>query len=239
MVRPKHSFPLKASLYTLALIAAVFSALPAHGYDGQRPHAFERAEPGNIDYYTLVLTWSPTHCLTGGNRRGDRQCAIGGAPDFVLHGLWPQYDFGWPEDCYRGKRPWIPEDALRQMRGIMPDKNLAIHEYKTHGTCSGLSPAAYFAAARKAYTHVTIPKALNEPKTQRFLSPEQIEKEFLSANDWLQADMIAVSCRRGNLYDVRICFSTDLAPRACGANIDQRRLCPLGRIAVPAPRTGR
>ncbi|ODS00200.1 hypothetical protein AUC68_03610 [Methyloceanibacter methanicus] len=228
-----------ARLCVLALAACLLCLVSARAYDGGRPQAFRHADPGDFDYYTLVLSWSPTHCLTEGRRRGDDQCETDRGADFVLHGLWPQYDVGWPEDCYRGRRPWIPSDVIQTMDGIMPDKGVVIHEYKTHGTCSGLSPSAYFAAARKAYEHVTIPRALDDPATQRFLSPTKIEDEFLAANAWLQPDMIAVTCRRGNLFDVRICFSPDLEPRACGANIDQERLCPLRRIAVPPARSDR
>ncbi len=122
------------------------------------------------------------------------------------------------------------------MRGIMPDKEIVIHEYKTHGSVQRLvAGLAYFAAARKAYERVVIPKGLDDPETQRFLSPEKIESEFMAANDWLKPDMIAVTCRRGNLFDVRICFGNDFEPQACGANISQKRLCPLRRIAVPVP----
>jgi len=224
-----------AFLVTAALVWSVSSS----AYDDSRPHAYKHAEPGDFDYYALVLSWSPTHCLTEGHRRGDAQCKTGGDTDFILHGLWPQYDVGWPEDCYRGKRPWIPSNVIQDMEDIMPDKGVIIHEYKAHGTCTGLSPAAYFDAARDAYDQITIPRALDDPKKQRFLSPENIESEFLAANDWLEPDMIAVTCRRGNLFDVRVCFTKDLEPRACGENINQRRLCPLGRIIVPVSRSDR
>jgi ribonuclease T2 len=182
-----------------------------------------------------VLSWSPTHCLSERYDRGGRQCDPNSPDDFVLHGFWPQYAKGWPEDCYTGKRPWVPSAVIGEIRDIMPGKGIVIHEYKTHGTCTGLSPSAYFAAARKAYDQVTIPTAFETPKTQRFLSPEDVEDEFIAANDWLKADMIAVSCRRGNLFDVRICFSDDIQPRACGANFVQKKLCPLRRITVPVP----
>ena len=80
-----------------------------------------------------------------------------------------------------------------------------------------------------------MPADFVDPKTQRFVSPEEVEKEFIAANDWLGPDMIAVTCRRGNLFDVRICFSDDLHPQACGTNINQKYLCPLQRITVTVP----
>jgi ribonuclease T2 len=217
------------------VIAALVCTTNAFAYDDNRPHAFLNAAPGNVDYYALVLSWSPTHCLSEKDDRDDRQCDPGRPEDFVLHGFWPQYAKGWPEDCYTGQRPWVPSAVIDQMHDIMPSKQIVIHEYKTHGTCTGMAPDAYFAAARKAYEQVTIPAVFNDPRTQRFLSPEDVEKEFIAANDWLKPDMIAVTCRRGKLFDVRICFSDDIQPQVCGANFDQKALCPLNRITVTVP----
>jgi len=212
-----------ASIAAIALLVAGFVA------------AAERDPPGVFDYYVLVLGWSPTYCVIEGQDRRDRQCADGAALDFVLHGLWPQFDKGWPEDCYAGKRPWIPHHVIEAMRDIMPSTGLIIHEYKAHGTCSGLTPEQYYATARTLYDRVRVPTAFDDPETQRFLSPAQIESEFIAANPWLTPDMIAITCRRANLLDIRVCFDRDLRPRACGVNEEQRRLCPAGKITVPVP----
>ena len=45
---------------------------------------------------------------------------------------------------------------IEGMRDIMPSKNLMIHEYRAHGTCSGLDPAQYFAVARRLYERVSV-----------------------------------------------------------------------------------
>jgi ribonuclease T2 len=209
----------------LAAFAALLSACGAETTEGDKPGVF--------DYYVLVLGWSPSYCLGEGRERRDAQCNT--EQDFVLHGLWPQYDKGWPEDCYSGKRPWIPRDVIKKMRDIMPSTGLIIHEYGTHGTCSGLSPEQYYAAARELYDRVSVPPRFVDPGSQRWLSPEDVEREFLAANPWLEPDMISVTCRRTNLLDIRVCFDRDLRPRACGRNEDQARLCHAGKIAVPVP----
>jgi len=220
-----------------AVLAAVTCLLvgSAAADDDDGLHAYRHAEPGNFDYYVLVLSWSPTYCLKEGDERGDAQCDTEQTHDFVLHGLWPQYAKGWPEDCYQGQRPWVPSQVLDEMRPIMPSKELIIHEYTAHGTCAGLTPEKFYDAARTAYDKVSVPAAFDDPETQRFLSPDKIESEFMAANAWLKPDMIAVTCRRGNLFDIRVCFDRGLGPRACGANIDQQRLCPLKRITVTVP----
>jgi ribonuclease T2 len=119
------------------------------------------------------------------------------------------------------------------MRDIMPSKSLIIHEYRTHGTCSGLEPAQYFGVARDLYERVSVPERVLASDAQGLLSPDEIERAFASANSWLKPEMIAVSCKGQDLIDIRVCFGRDLFPRACGANEDEKRLCPAGKIAVP------
>jgi len=151
----------------------------------------------------------------------------------LFRSLWPQFDQGWPENCPIGKRPWVPDSVIREMRDIMPSRNLVIHEYRVHGTCSGLAPAQYFGVARKLYERIKVPARFLSPGNERLDSPYEIEHEFLDANPWLRPEMIAVTCRRANLLDIRVCFGRDFFPRACGINEDEKRLCPVVRITVP------
>lgn len=209
----------------LLLLATVCLLLPASGSRGATN------VPGAFDYYVLVLSWMPTHCRTEG--RGRRECGGSESHAFLLHGLWPQYDKGWPENCQTGKRVWVPEKLIEEMRDIMPSKSLMIHEYRVHGTCSGLDPAQYFGVARELLERVIVPARLVERDSDTAVSPEELESEFLAANPWLKSDMIAVTCRRKNLLDIRVCFGRDLFPRACGDNEGQKRLCPLNKITVP------
>ena len=185
------------------------------------PHAGARDLAGAFDYYVLVLTWSPSYCRSEGKKRNDTQCSPSKRHAFTLHGLWPQYEKGWPEDCPIGKRPWVPQSVIEDISDIMPSKNLVIHEYRTHGTCSGLEPRQYFSVARELY------------KAAHTLSPDEIERAFLEANDWLEPEMMSVTCRGENLLDVRVCFGRDLFARPCGANEDQRRLCRADKIGIP------
>lgn len=197
--------------------------------------AAERNRPGAFDYYALVLSWNPSYCRDEGETRDDRQCQVSKQYGFLLHGLWPQYESGWPNDCFTGRRPWVPEGVIAGMRDIMPSRNLVIHEYRTHGTCSGLDPAQYFAVARELYQRISVPARFAAPAANTVASPKDIEAAFVGANPWLKPDMISVTCRDARLYDVRICFGRDLAPSACTVNEDQGRLCPLPEISVPAP----
>src|SRR5262249_40589503 len=54
--------------------------------------------PGQFDYYVLSLSWSPSFCETATGNARRQQC--GTRPfSFVVHGLWPQYERGFPESC--------------------------------------------------------------------------------------------------------------------------------------------
>jgi ribonuclease I len=52
----------------------------------------------------------------------------------------------------------MPQSVIDDMRDIMPSKNLVIHEYRAHGTCSGLAPDQYFGLARDLYERVSTPQ---------------------------------------------------------------------------------
>ena len=100
-------------------------------------------EPGQFDYYVLALSWSPSYCAGEAGQNDHQQCAPGRRFAFVVHGLWPQYAKGWPEFC-KTRESWIPQDLIDGVMDVMPSKKLIIHEWKKHGSCSGLSQAAYF-----------------------------------------------------------------------------------------------
>lgn len=187
---------------------------------------------GDFDYYTLALSWSPTWCQTEGRSEGARQCE-GRPRAFVLHGLWPQHERGWPESCYSGQRPWVPERVIDDMIDIMPGKGLIIHQYAKHGTCSDLPPEDYFDAARRAFESIRVPERFQRLDRPLEVTPEEVESAFLNANPGLRADMLAVTCGPQRLREVRICFSKDLEPTACGPNEDQARLCRRPQVRVP------
>ncbi len=193
-------------------------------------------QPGDFDYYTLSLSWSPTYCQTRRYNDGGEQCRGDRPYSFVLHGLWPQWYRGWPENCRMRERPWVPNRVINEMLDIMPSKGLIIHEYKTHGTCSGLSPENYFALARKLYESIRIPEMFTQAEAPVSVTPDEVERAFLNANPQLKPSMIAVSCQRDLVEEVRICFSRDGKPQDCGSNEDQHRICRADKLTMPPVR---
>jgi len=197
---------------------------------------------GVFDYYALVLSWSPTYCADLRRRGDDPQCHRRNdrRHAFVLHGLWPQYERGYPAYCATRDRPFVPQALIDRMLDIMPSPGLVIHEYLKHGTCSALDPAGYYEMSRNLFTSLKIPVRYMNPVRPLFVGPSELAHEFVAANPRLTPEMIAIECRGpGNrLRAVRICYTRQGDFRACGANEEQRRLCAADKIYVPPVRSG-
>ena len=218
---------LKAAPLFFLLLAAAHAPAQAGG------------APGRFDYWALVLSWSPTYCSSPSGRRDRRQCGPGRSYAFVAHGLWPQFERGWPANCARRPK-WVSRDVLAAMIDIMPSHSLIIHEWKKHGTCSGLEPERYFSLTRSLFRRLVIPRRLRRPNRHVLTSPQNLKKAFLAANPRLRANMISVQCGnrrdRARLREIRICFSRDLTPRPCGRN--ERRECRARVLVLPPSRQG-
>jgi len=189
-------------------------------------------EAGDFDFYVLALSWSPTYCKQEGDNASRHQCDVRKPFRFIVHGLWPQYERGYPESC-----PGAPQRIDRwiavSMEDIMPSHNLVFHEWRKHGTCSGLSPEAYFELTREAFEKITIPGAFRTLDKRGKAAPATVEKAFRLANPGLTDDAMAVTCDRGELEEVRICLSKDLDFRAC-REVD-RSGCQASSLIVPPP----
>jgi ribonuclease T2 len=167
------------------------------------------AAPGAFDFYLLTLSWSPEFCMTHASAA---ECAA--HPAFVLHGLWPQNNDGtYPEDCSDAPGPANPG----QYSDIYPDAWLLAHEWKTHGTCSGLAADAYFQLERRAVHSVAVPKQLATLQTQVQMTPAQIVAEFTQANSSTSSDEYAISCGNNRLTAVEVCFTKSLQAVSCSS----------------------
>jgi ribonuclease T2 len=195
-------------------------------------------EPGQFDFYVLSLSWSPSFCAAAAERGGDRtggpQC--GARPySFVVHGLWPQYEKGFPENC-QTPSPRLYRGIMSSMLDLMPAPRLIYNEWDKHGTCSGLSPQAYFDTVRKARTAVKIPPEYANLQQPLSVSPAAIEDAFIKANPGLSQAGIAVDCDNRRLREVRICMAKDLQFRGCPEIV--RRSCKREQVLMPPVRGG-
>lgn len=175
-------------------------------------------KPGQFDYYVLALSWSPNWCAREGDARQSDQCDARHDHGWILHGLWPQYHQGWPSYCKTIKRA-----PSRNMSAAMADisgtAGMAWHQWKKHGSCSGLSAANYYALSRKAYEMVNRPPVLRKLTQEVALPASVIEAAFLRANpDW-QPNMLTITCNNGYIEEARLCLSKDLTPVPCGRDV--------------------
>ncbi|MBO6603319.1 MAG: ribonuclease T2 [Roseicyclus sp.] len=175
---------------------------------------------GAFDYYVLALSWTPSWCAIEGDARGSDQCDPGRGFGFTLHGLWPQFERGWPSYCPTTER--MPSRAMTgDMSDIMGSSGLAWHQWRKHGVCSGLSARDYFALSREAYGRISRPALLRQLDREVRLPAAVIEEAFLEANPALEPDMLTVTCRDGRVQEVRICLTRELEPRRCGTDVMQ------------------
>ncbi len=234
--RARRDGPWRRWLHGAALLLAAVLAMVAP----VGPAAAKGERPGLFDYYVLSLSWSPTYCADPRKARRDRQqCAPGRRLGFVVHGLWPQFRRGWPSECRPAER-FVPDQVIREVLDVMPSKGLVIHEWRKHGTCSGLSPRAYFALLERLFRQITIPKAYVAPARPLRRSPRQIQEDFYRANrdKGFRRESFAVVCAgrgdRAVFRELRVCFTPTGRPSACGPNEQGR--CRARLVTIPPVR---
>lgn len=170
---------------------------------------------GEFDYYVLALSWTPTWCALEGDARGSEQCDATKDFGWTLHSLWPQFHQGWPSFCRTSERQ--PSRSMTNgMSDIMGTSGLAWHQWKKHGTCSGLSAQDYYALSREAYGKVNRPALFRKLKDPVKVPAKVIEEAFLKENPLLKANTLTITCKQGRIQEARICLSKDLDPVPCG-----------------------
>ncbi|MBB5751459.1 ribonuclease T2 family protein [Prosthecomicrobium pneumaticum] len=217
---------LRVALAAATLFAAALLVPPAGG---------ARADTaGLFDFYVLSLSWSPSYCAS--RRDGDPlQCGAGRPFAFIVHGLWPQYERGYPQSCATGGRAAPSRREIDGMLDIMPSRALVRHQWRKHGSCSGLDPAGYFALTRKARERIAIPDGFERLDEDRSVAPVAVEAAFVAANPGLPAEAIAVTCSDRRLAEVRVCLTRDLAAFRPCPEVD-RRACRAASVAMPPVR---
>jgi ribonuclease T2 len=221
----------------IVLFAALNAASAQNSRDRYQGQNQTQHQPGRFDFYVLSLSWSPSFCqdTEERGRDGGQQCNTARPYSFVVHGLWPQYERGFPQRC-EVPAPRLNRELMTSMLDLMPAPRLIYHEWDTHGTCSGLGANNYFDLIRKARETVKIPDSYASPDKLQSVSPDEIEDAFVKANPGLSRGAIAVTCNSTRLSEVRICMSKDLKYRDC-PEID-RRACRRDKVLMPPVRGG-
>jgi ribonuclease T2 len=224
----------RAACLALAIIAALFLTA---GYASAQDR--RQNEAGQFDFYILALSWSPSYCEASAERTSnpsgqDQQC--GPRPySFVVHGLWPQYENGFPEFC-QVPAPRLDRGIVASMLDLMPSPRLIFHEWDRHGTCSGQTARAFFDGVRKARAVVKIPPEYLDLAAPLNVTPDEVGDAFVRANPGLSRAGLAVSCDSKRLSEVRICMTKDLEFRECPSVAE--RACRRDTLVMPPVRGG-
>ena len=175
-------------------------------------------QAGTFDYYVMSLSWSANWCALEGDARQSPQCDGTTENGWILHGLWPQYERGYPANCRTSLRP-PSRSQTSEMADIMGTSGLAWHQWNKHGVCSGLKSAEYYALSREAYGRINRPKVFRKLSKTVTLPASLIEQAFVNDNVGLSPDGVTVTCKSGYIQEARICLTRDLELRTCGRDV--------------------
>jgi len=234
-------------MYRAASIASLLAMVLVFLVGGAWAQDRRQNEAGQFDFYVLSLSWSPSFCEASAERSQtqtaqnqssqnqssqDQQCGER-RYSFVVHGLWPQYEKGFPEFC-QVPAPRLDRAIVSSMLDLMPSPRLIFHEWDRHGTCSGVAARAFFENVRKARAVIKIPAEYLDLTAPINVTPDDVEEAFVKSNPGLTKAGIAISCDSKRLSEVRICLSKDLKFRDCG-EIDSRS-CRRDTLVMPPSR---
>ena len=216
-------------LRTFAVIACLFFVGAAEAKSHKKKPKPSTSKESTFAYYLLALSYAPDFCSEPQGVKDPRECGAGRHVGFVVHGLWPQGESArGPENC--GSASPVSQSIVQQTLKYIPTESLIQHEWSTHGTCSNLSVADYFATVRKARDSVSIPKDLDQPSQKLQLSPAEIEGKLAAANPSFPSGAFRTSCYKdGELQEARVCFNKDLTPRPCTASAGE---CTIKNVTI-------
>jgi ribonuclease T2 len=118
----------------------------------------QAASPSKTEFafYSLALSLAPAFCEVSAQKKQCQKLTaqINQATPVTLHGLWPENrrPGSYPEDCGGASiSVKMLEERINptRLRTLMPgvEDGLASHEWRKHGSCSGLDALGYFSSA--------------------------------------------------------------------------------------------
>lgn len=210
-----------------ALSCTVPQRVPIPRADGPTASQPRRAVP--IGGYKLALTWGPQFCRDSTNQASARfQCSGGNRFGFTLHGLWPDgRGEAWPQYC--APAPILSPAEIRANLCTTPSPQLLQHEYAKHGTCMGVSAAAYFSRARGLFGRLRMPD-MDALSRRSGLTARGFATAFARANPGMTPDMMRITATRGWLDELWLCLDTRFQATRCPAH--QASLAPSTPLQI-------
>ncbi|MEO7497566.1 MAG: ribonuclease [Massilia sp.] len=219
----------------MVLMRTVMAAallLACAGANARKPQV--EGEPGRFDYYAVSLSWSPSFCA---DHRDPDQCGPGRQLGFVMHGLWPQYEKGYPQSCSRER---LPNQVRASYATLFPSPRMIGHEWDKHGTCSGLAADSYFALSARLRDQLVIPAPYQKPAAPLRVTYGEFVQSFQRANPRLAENAVLPFCGDGGrfLRELHACYDKSGQSHSCGASEVKRSAnsCRQGSFVLPSVR---
>ncbi|QPB41973.1 ribonuclease T2 family protein [Rodentibacter haemolyticus] len=149
-----------------------------------------------VDYYMLVLSWSPGFCDSQREKYANQlpssaqyQCGINRAFGWVVHGLWPQNAKArsvadHPRFC-QGDLPALSKATIEPYLTMSPGAKLLQGEWEKHGSCAFDSAEQYFAKMQALFRTLSLPKEnLSRSELFRWMKQNnpQLKNAYLGAS---------------------------------------------------------
>lgn len=194
-----------------AALCLLLAASLGHAFDDSR---CRENVSGQFAYYKLAISRANEWCIANA-RPDDAQCGR----DYVVHGLWPQCETGYPANCRLPDPRQQDRIDLAEVHKITPSDYLIRHEWEKHGSCTGLKRSQYFATAATLFNHLKLP--VLKPGSY---TPTELSALITAANPGMPKESVELACdedaskpaaRRDTLDEIRICFGRDGAFAKC------------------------
>jgi ribonuclease T2 len=241
-------------IHAVRVAMAAFGVLAVVSAGEARQHKPPQSHAGDFDFYLLSMSIDPSFCALSPANRSKPDCRDLTAETFretplTIHGLWPNRAHvsvnKQPSQCTQVAlrlSDAVKADLARYMPG---GPGLQQHEWSRHGTCSGLSPDDYFAAA------VGLARQMNDVVGGVMQSSGMLDGEVdvrqlidgVAARDPAVAAAIVVDCRQPSgggahapaplVDEIRFTLSKELKPIPAGSvGMGQNSGCKgaVGRI---------
>lgn len=207
-----------------------------------RPPSGGGGAAGQFDSYVFSVEWTAAFCegKPGLPECADRDPNRFSAKSLALHGLWPDqagdasHTYGYcgvdaatqaldrgPTWC-KMPAPGVSDAVMSRLKPMMPGTASCLqnHEWYKHGSCSGLTPDAYFTQASALVAFVATTNfgrylAANSGKT---VTADAVLAAFETDFGAGSRSMVSLSCTKARgsdmLLDVRMKLSQPLRPAA-------------------------
>lgn len=134
-----------------------------HGIELTRSNlTYNPFKPSQFDTYVMSMSYIPYFCSIQSHKTKD-ECKLNST--WLVHGLWPNFSEYyrkehnitalWPEFCVPFEKcsikynlssscTKIPEEECKEIMGEIWCKELGVHEWIKHGSCTGLSHINFY-----------------------------------------------------------------------------------------------